>query len=512
MKRTNSQKGQALILIAFGIVALVGFTALAVDGGRVLSDRRHAQNAADTAVLASALSKVNGANAATYKTNGTDRAASNGYTTGVNDRTVEVDLCSDVSGANACAGLPTGAVTSEYIRVRITSIVPMTFGRVLGRQTVTNVVEAIAHIGGSTSSGGGGLVNGSAMVATKGGDVSKCLDMNGNAVLNIHNSGIYINCSNSASIYMNSGAKLDMDAQGEVVGCSGGNLPYTLDPTTCGVNGGVSKTIEDDFDDVPKYPTPIPTCSGNGTVTGVSSSGTGPLYINVSSGQTAMLTPGNFDTINLTGGGTANFAPGNYCISNFNLSTGSAIGTSGTVRLIIPADINLNSGLTFDFNDLEIWSTNSSLVLNSGSKLLADRLRFYSTGGGYFRVNSAEVSSQDAYFYFHSGNIVWNSGSIITLHSPTTGEYAGLLVHKPYGNASQIDFNGSSNIHLTGTFLVPGSPIYFNSAVTFELHSQIIASTYLVNTNAGGSIDIYYQASENYGSPPPASPTIELTK
>ena len=55
MKKINSQRGQALILIALAVVGLVGFTALTIDGGLVLSDRRNAQNTADTSVLAAAL-------------------------------------------------------------------------------------------------------------------------------------------------------------------------------------------------------------------------------------------------------------------------------------------------------------------------------------------------------------------------------------------------------------------------------------------------------------------------
>jgi hypothetical protein len=51
-KKKNSEKGQALVLMVIGMVALLGFTALAVDGGMVYSDRRHAQNAADASSLA----------------------------------------------------------------------------------------------------------------------------------------------------------------------------------------------------------------------------------------------------------------------------------------------------------------------------------------------------------------------------------------------------------------------------------------------------------------------------
>mgnify|MGYP006304478977 FL=1 len=50
----RGEHGQVLALIAVGIVGLMGFAALALDGGMLLSDRRHAQNAADTSSLAGA--------------------------------------------------------------------------------------------------------------------------------------------------------------------------------------------------------------------------------------------------------------------------------------------------------------------------------------------------------------------------------------------------------------------------------------------------------------------------
>ena len=58
----TSERGQALILIVFGIAALFGIAGLAVDGGSLYADRRRAQNAADAAALAGALARVNGEN------------------------------------------------------------------------------------------------------------------------------------------------------------------------------------------------------------------------------------------------------------------------------------------------------------------------------------------------------------------------------------------------------------------------------------------------------------------
>lgn len=52
IERQRSEKGQVLVLIVLAMVVLLGFTALAVDGGMVYSDRRHAQNAGDAASLA----------------------------------------------------------------------------------------------------------------------------------------------------------------------------------------------------------------------------------------------------------------------------------------------------------------------------------------------------------------------------------------------------------------------------------------------------------------------------
>jgi hypothetical protein len=49
-----AEKGQAMVLLVLAVVALLGFTALAVDGSMVYSDRRFAQSGADAAALAGA--------------------------------------------------------------------------------------------------------------------------------------------------------------------------------------------------------------------------------------------------------------------------------------------------------------------------------------------------------------------------------------------------------------------------------------------------------------------------
>lgn len=497
MKHYSSEKGQALILITFGIIALIGFTALAVDGGRALEDRRHAQNAADTAALAAALAKVKGEN---YLTPALNIAANNGYDNDA-DSIVEVKLCSD-SGVT-CAGVPSDK-RSEYIHIKITSTIPTTFMRVLGRNQITNVVEAVAHAQGNFgSSSGGPLFNGAAMIATKSGNYNQCFLLNGSANLVIHNSGIYVNCSGSQTLFMNGGAHLGMDAMGQVVGCYKTNGNASYDPITCGVNGGVSQTIDETTFATMPTTEPPPACSGNAP----------PPVVN---GNTITYSPGTYSNITINSGKTAILTPGLYCVNgNFILNgNGRLEGPNGRVQLVLQnQNIVLNGGGVINFNDLEIYGNNASFLLNGGAIFRANRLRMYSTGNGSFTVNgNAELSSDNAYFYLKTGNITWNGNSILNLHAPPQGDpYAGLLVHMPWNTTtSGVTFNGGSNIHLYGTFLAPRRPITFNGGVNFELHSQIIGYTYIVN--GGGDVQIYFQADENYSQPNSTTPTVELTK
>ena len=52
MKHRKSEAGQAIVLIAFGMIVLIMVMGLAIDGGGLLFLRRDAQNAADAAIKA----------------------------------------------------------------------------------------------------------------------------------------------------------------------------------------------------------------------------------------------------------------------------------------------------------------------------------------------------------------------------------------------------------------------------------------------------------------------------
>ncbi len=74
-KVRSSERGQAVILMVLAVVVLLGFTALAVDGSMIYSDRRYTQTGADAAALAG------GAAAAKYLEDNDLLSTSSGWTT-----------------------------------------------------------------------------------------------------------------------------------------------------------------------------------------------------------------------------------------------------------------------------------------------------------------------------------------------------------------------------------------------------------------------------------------------
>lgn len=85
MDRTKNENGQILVLLTLGIITLLGFTALAIDGGRVLGEKRHIQGVADTSAMTGALyiayldHVASSAELEAAKAQALDRAAQNGY-------------------------------------------------------------------------------------------------------------------------------------------------------------------------------------------------------------------------------------------------------------------------------------------------------------------------------------------------------------------------------------------------------------------------------------------------
>ncbi|MGB9641068.1 MAG: pilus assembly protein TadG-related protein, partial [Anaerolineales bacterium] len=129
----KQEKGQAIVLIALAMVVLLGFTALAIDGGMLYSDRRHAQNAADAAALAGALQKANNQTNAVILQAIADSASGNGYSGN--------QVSGNVSG-------PFQDLFGKYylVTAEITATTKANFAQFVYKGPLQNHVQAVARV------------------------------------------------------------------------------------------------------------------------------------------------------------------------------------------------------------------------------------------------------------------------------------------------------------------------------------------------------------------------------
>lgn len=208
MKKTNkSERGQALILIVFAIIGLIGMTGLTVDGGIAYSDRRNAQNAADTAALAAGRAKIRGES---WQNAGFNLAAANGYNNNGTTNTVQV-VNPPIQGKYAG--------DSNYIQVIIVSNVQTSFARVVGITQMTNRVNAVARVVPTTFVN---MFDGNAIVSLNPNDC-KAFKYQGNADTNVVGGGLFVNSDCATSAFFNQSSSAQLTAPSL---CSVGGIEY----------------------------------------------------------------------------------------------------------------------------------------------------------------------------------------------------------------------------------------------------------------------------------------------
>lgn len=285
------EKSQALILIAVAMLALLGLTAIAIDGGNVYRDRRQAQNAADTAALAAALAIVK--NNASWEQVALDRANSNGY---ANDGTRSIVEVHRPPIEGPYAG------NNEYVQVIIISRVDTYFAGIIGFDQLTNRVQAVARARPPQA-----LFNGNAVVGLAPSQC-KAVEFQGNATLTISGNGIFVNsncdCSNTAAFFNNSGAGTLYTPYIQSVGC----VKYKPGAVQAGyIQSGGSVTP---FPYPPSWLPPIPACDYT------------------------------WSSIN----GSKNLQPGVHCVNgNFRINANDVL-TGSNVTIVVYGDVQWNGG------------------------------------------------------------------------------------------------------------------------------------------------------------------------
>ena len=463
MKPKLQEKGQALIIIAFSAVVLFGFAALAIDGSRVFSDRRHAQNAADTAALAAALSKIRAdppeTGDAAAEAAGLARAASNGYDN-INS-IVEVHNCSEANLNPPCEGLPVGADPTQYIQVVIRLITKTTFARVIGRTEIPSMVSAIAR----AEPGGPGPVGGGFALSAMSPHDQDAVSGLGNFNLDIRHSGVFDNSDHGCAFTTSGSAgTYAVDTSFSIVGGHCQNGFPTLD-------GPFAPTSQRPYPPQIDVLPPDITCDGN----------------SVYDATNHTYSPGNHYNLSIPNG-TVIFE-GNHCFyGGVSISGNTTIVATNANFLIASGEFKSNSNGTFK----------------------CDNLLVHINGGTGFHVNGNSTNICTGVTFFAStGDVSWNGNPYIDFAAPDEGPYQGLLIYLPYGNSSPLTINGNSQQSLRGSIVAVSSPIKVNgNSGTFALSSAIIG--YTVSLSGNGNILIDYDPDDQFTQIDPT--LIQVTK
>lgn len=318
-----SERGQALILLVMAVVGLLGFTALAIDGGMVYADRRHAQNASDAASLAgggvTALFMENSYvvwedfDCDDYRVQqamikGKEAAISRA---GSNDFGIDMNMADSNGVETECVdNLDNGSFVDKYIDIRteITMQTRTAFVHFVYNGPLINTVEAVTRIRPNTT-----LAFGNAIVSTSslcdGNDGGVTFDGGGGGTIRVNGGGIFTN----SCLESNGGPKVEVND---------GNIGYVTDYEPPSSSGYMSPEPQQSSVKMPKMSVQSQVdCSSL------------PVR-SVPPGLSDPLEPGRYDRIRLTGGGHMILKPGLYCISDeFTANNGELEGYGVTIYM-----------------------------------------------------------------------------------------------------------------------------------------------------------------------------------
>lgn len=452
-KQTYNQRGQALVLIALAIVGLVGFTALAIDGGNVFSDRRHSQNSSDTAVLAAALERVRRPTE-NWKAVAIARAGDNGYVDADPETEVNVHLCSETGLttedglALTCNNLPADAKPEQYVHVHIKSVVHLFFAPVIGWRTVTNHTDAIARasIPVPTKVALGYGIWSTHEGCTLPGD-GEPFEVGGSANNKVIGAGVLVNakCALDDSFVQNGNPKLNTTTGI----CVNGTANYDPSEITSDIGPSVKENCPPVNRNTNQDPPPPDIC--NTTPRTLQPSPTDPnIYYAI---------PGAYESEfpNVNGTATVILTKGIYCLKD---------GIQVNSQTTLTTDSNLDG----DFDEL-----NEGVLLYLPGLESSDDITI--NGGATININAIT---------YWSGSVFDNS-------------WYHLLIYVNPEYETDVTLSGNSGSTYTGTIYVPSAHVTLEGATdhyggTVKLDSQIIADTVKLTGNT--DFELHYDESK----------------
>ena len=372
----KSESGQALIIIVFSILGLMGMSALAIDGGNAYVDRRRAETAASAAALSASITRIEGGN---WRAAALAAAKTNGYDNNGISNTVELNT-------PPLNGPYVG--NSEYIEVIITSHLSTYFGPVIGFPTITNVVNAVSQ---SKPAEYGQMFDGYALVSLA--PRSKCdrqksFWIHSEATINLEGGGLFINSNNPdcAFIQFGSGSvRIRDDSPFTVVGGAQVQKPKLITPFPM-QTGAIPMPYP------PAIQMPKVSCGATMAIADV---------------ELGTMTPGNWDDGDFPPEGIHTLESGIYCINGDFIVDGGErlIGNSvvlliehGSVHISGQAEVELSSPRAGTLNGLLMYVPikNKSIIALSGNKDSSYQGTIFAPGA------DVRINGLDSDFGYHS--------------------------------------------------------------------------------------------------------------
>ena len=440
----NKEQGQTLVVIALVIVALLGFAGVALDGGNIYAEQRHAQAAADSAVLAAAYKAMRGATAyADLRQAAMSNAAQNGYdNNSVNNWVVFYNPPID----GTYIGNP------KYYEVIITRIVPTTLAHLVYQGPWQVTVHAVAKWRPPVDQV---PFSGQAIMATSP-SACQALWFHGIGNVLVNGAGVFSNSncpsgscsggpSSSAGVANGTGS---LKVVGGNVGTVGGFY--------IGGSSGVSPAPQSC-----QAPLPLQVCPPLPTPAEC-----GSPWALVPSGD-ATLSPGTYPEISVGSNKTVKLRKGIYCLN----------GQLGDLQGTLTTDLNGNGIQDADEGAMLYISNPNGEIIRSNAQ-----------------TNVVLWALQDT---------MWRG---MAIYAPTTP--CGVACGTPGGPAcSTAIINGGADSDIVGTIYMPGTNLSVNgNSGTFALHSQIIANT--VDVAGTGGVTVVYDPNVIYAMPIPPAVTL----
>ena len=417
----NSERGQALILIMLSMVALLGFTALAVDGAMVYSDRRLVQNVADASSLAG------GAAAAKYmedsgliynsffcgnevypamqaaKVAAVNRAASNDFT---------MHLSGENRVETTCGVVNRGFWVDKYIDVHtyITHDSPTSLVHFVYNGPVRNSVEAITRIRPRMPLALGQAIVGLNNAACYGNQNG--VQIGGSSQTLVHGGGIFSN------------------------GCMGGDgsgFSVTVDPGQVLYVGALEGTTTSISPPPARYQRPLPEASYQVEVPDCSSLPARNMSSQMVAPGIYSLAPGVYNRIIMQNTDQVHLDAGLYCI------TGSPAGVTAT-------------GGVFDGHDVTFYLTQGSFSISGGTQVNLSAPA---------SVPDPSPALPGVLIYLAHGN-----SSVVSLEGNTTSYYLGSI----YAPDGSISITGDSGTYPTFNTQLVGKNVFISGNATIEIN------------------------------------------